>query len=63
MMASAAALVPLIVVQPAAAVHLIGVFIAGVAGVLLAPALVTGLEAFFPRSATVEQLYGRGTKR
>ena len=61
--ASAAVLVPLLVLKPMSVVMLLGLVVAGFAGVLLTPALVTGLEAFFPRSATVEQLYGRAAPK
>jgi hypothetical protein len=56
--ASAGALLPLIILQSGAVVALAGITFAGVAGVLLSPAMVTGLEALFPRRATVEELYG-----
>lgn len=56
--ASAGALLPLLLVHSSAVVALLGVGFAGLAGVLLVPALATGLEALAPRRATVEQLYG-----
>lgn len=61
--ASGGALVPLLMLQPAASATLLGLVFAGFSGVLLAPALVTGLEAFFPRRATVEELYGRSVPK
>ncbi len=62
-LASVVILIPLILLQPRTAVTLIGLVFAGAAAVLFAPAVVTGIEVFFPRRATVKELYGRGAQK
>jgi len=52
------AVLPLLVLQASALVAVAGLASAGVAGVLLFLAMQSGIEAIFPRSATVEHLYG-----
>jgi hypothetical protein len=63
LIAAIGAVLPLLVLQASAVVAVAGLASAGLAGVLLFLAIQSGIEAVFPRWATVEQLYGDRRRR
>lgn len=56
---SVAALLPFSIVQHSVVAAIFMLLAAGLVGILLTPAVVTALEVLFPRSRSLEELYGR----
>lgn len=59
---AALVLMPALIVTHCAGVAILGIVAAALAGLVLCPAVVTGLEALVPRRRSVEELYGKRQK-